>query len=112
MVVPVKPQMKTWRMLISRWVPKATDTHSENVILVFPLLRVQWLQEHAWALHLYVHCMSCYVDTSKSVHTAPYTLIVVNKKWDYQKKLWNGAHQEEEEDEVDLTLPWRKGLEE
>ena len=28
----------------------------------------------------------------------------------YQKKLWNGAHQEEE-NEVDLNLPGRKGLE-
>ena len=33
------------------------------------------------------------------------------KRGDYQKKLWNGAHQEEE-NEVDLNLPGRKGLEE
>ena len=32
------------------------------------------------------------------------------KRGDYQKKLWNGAHQEEE-NEVDLKLPGRKGLE-
>ena len=32
------------------------------------------------------------------------------KRGDYQKKLWNGAHQEEE-NEVDLILPGRKGLE-
>ena len=34
------------------------------------------------------------------------------KEWnggDYEKKLWNGAHQEEE-NEVDLNLPGRKGL--
>ena len=32
------------------------------------------------------------------------------KRGDCQKKLWNGAHQEEE-NEVDLNLPGRKGLE-
>ena len=32
------------------------------------------------------------------------------KRGDYQKKLWNGAHQEEE-NEVDLNLHGRKGLE-
>jgi len=32
------------------------------------------------------------------------------KRGDCQKKLWNGVHQEEE-NEVDLNLPGRKGLE-
>ena len=32
------------------------------------------------------------------------------EKGDCQKKLWNGVHQEEE-NEVDLNLPGRKGLE-
>jgi hypothetical protein len=27
-------QMKIWRMRIACWIPKATNTHSENVILV------------------------------------------------------------------------------
>ena len=34
------------------------------------------------------------------------------KEWksgDYQKKLWNGAHQEEES-EVDLNLTWAEGI--
>ena len=34
----------------------------------------------------------------------------VQRTEDYQKKLWNGAHQEEE-NEVDLNLRGRKGLE-
>ena len=32
------------------------------------------------------------------------------KREDYQKKLWNGVHQEEE-NEVDLNVPGRTGLE-
>jgi len=37
----------------------------------------------------------------------------MSKEWkrgDCQKKLWNGVHQEDE-NEVDLNLPGRKGLE-
>jgi hypothetical protein len=41
--------MTTWRMHISRWVPKATDTHSEYVILIAFLLQ-QWLRERATML--------------------------------------------------------------
>jgi hypothetical protein len=43
-----------WGLRIGCWVPKATDTHSECVILiVFPLQ--QWLQERASVLrHIYI----------------------------------------------------------
>jgi len=35
---PDRPQMTIWRMRIACWIPKATDTHSEYVILIaFPL---------------------------------------------------------------------------
>jgi hypothetical protein len=41
-----RPQMTIWRMRIACWIPKATVTHSEYVILiVFPLQ--QWLHERA-----------------------------------------------------------------
>jgi len=33
-VEPVRPQMTIWRMCIACWIPKATDTHSEYVILI------------------------------------------------------------------------------
>jgi len=41
-----RPQMKIWRMRITRWIIKATDTHSEYVILIAFLLK-QWLDERA-----------------------------------------------------------------
>ena len=45
-----RPQMTIWRMRIARWIPKATNTHSEYVIIIaFPLQ--QWLRE--WASVLY-----------------------------------------------------------
>ena len=39
-----RPHMAIWRMRVASWIPKATKTHSEYVILnAFPLQ--QWLQE-------------------------------------------------------------------
>jgi len=49
-VQPRRPPMKVWRVRISWWIPKATNTHSEYIILVaFPLR--QWLYERH---HCYV----------------------------------------------------------
>jgi len=54
------PQMVVWRMRIACCISKATNTHSEYVMLVvFPLQ--QWLHERASMLRLYVHCLSCSV---------------------------------------------------
>ena len=51
------------RMRNACWIPKATDTHSEYVILIaFP--RQQWLRERALSITLYVHCLSCYACTA------------------------------------------------
>ena len=44
-----RPQMTIWRMRIACWLPEATNTRSEHVILTaFPLRR--WLHERAWKL--------------------------------------------------------------
>ena len=52
-----RPQMTIWRMHISRWVPEATKTHSEYVIvIVFPFR--QWLHKSASVLrYTYVSCL-------------------------------------------------------
>ena len=43
---------KIWHMRIVCWMTKATDTHSEYVILIaFP--RRHWLREHASVLYTY-----------------------------------------------------------
>ena len=53
-----RPQMAIWRMRVACWIPKATNTHSEYVILTaFPLQ--QWLREGASLLrHTYIVCLS------------------------------------------------------
>ena len=52
-----RPKMAIWRMRIACWIPKATNTHSEYVILIaFPLQ--QWLQERASMLrYTYTACI-------------------------------------------------------
>ena len=54
---PDRPQMTIWRMRIVCWTPKATDTHSQYVILItFP--QQQWLHERASVLrYKYVDCL-------------------------------------------------------
>ena len=49
--------MTIWRMRIACWITKATNTHSQYVILIaFPLQ--QWLQERALMLHFtYIVCL-------------------------------------------------------
>ena len=47
---PGRPQMTTWRMRFACWIPKATNTHWEYLILIaFPLQ--QSLYERASMLH-------------------------------------------------------------
>jgi hypothetical protein len=44
-----RPQMAIWRMRISHWIPRTTNTHSQYVILIaFPLQ--QSLQEGTFML--------------------------------------------------------------
>jgi len=48
-----------WRMSFACWITKATDTHSEYVILI-GFSRQQRLRERAPILRLYVNCLSCW----------------------------------------------------
>jgi hypothetical protein len=57
-VQPDRPQMTTYSMSITCWITKATNTHSEYVILTaFPLQ--QWLQEGASILRCTYISVSC-----------------------------------------------------
>ena len=55
---PDRPQMIIWRMRFPCWITKATDIHSEYVILNVFLLQ-KCLREGASILRLWVHCRSC-----------------------------------------------------
>jgi hypothetical protein len=67
MVEPDRPQMTIGRMRFARWITKATDTHSEYVIVItFP--RQQWLRERASTLRLYVQSLPCYELQETMLH--------------------------------------------
>ena len=52
-----RPQMKTWRVRIACWLPKATNTYSAYVIrIAFPLQ--QWLHKRALVLSYNTTMMS------------------------------------------------------
>jgi len=56
-----RSQMTIWHIRIACWVPKATNTHSEYVILIAFQLQ-QWLYEHASMLHyMYITHLVMYV---------------------------------------------------
>ena len=58
----------TRRMRFASWITKATNTHSEYVVLTaFPLQ--QWLRERVSCL-LYVHCLSCNADMFEEIHAS------------------------------------------
>ena len=60
-VQPNRPQMTIWRMHIVRWVPNATNTHSEYAILIAFALQ-QWLHERASILsYTYTACMYTFI---------------------------------------------------
>ena len=73
-IEPDKPLMKTCRIRIAFWIPKATDTHSVYVIHI-ALQRQQWLLERASMLTfirtlpvLLFHLMPLLLCTSTSLH--------------------------------------------
>ena len=57
-VEPGRSQMTLWHIHIACWIPKATNTYSEYVIVnAFPLQ--QWLHERAEMLcYIYIACLA------------------------------------------------------
>jgi len=93
-----RTQMTIWRISIECLTITATDTHSEYIIIIaFP--RQQLLHEPASILHLYVLCLSCFVnnETLKGEFT-PVTQIPTTR--DTRRKFW-AFHTEV--NETDLT---------
>jgi len=65
-VEPDRPQIKTWRMRIACWIPKATNTHLQYVTLIaFPLQQ----QLHERASVLRYTSFACLVTSEDSAWT-------------------------------------------
>ena len=64
---PDRPQMIIWRMRIACWVPKATNIHSECVLVIAFRLQ-QWLHEGSSMLrYTYIACPRCYMKCTLHV---------------------------------------------
>ena len=61
-VEPGRPQITIWRMHISCWIPKVTNTLSEYVISLLTAFSLQqWLQERfSVLLNTYIACLLTY----------------------------------------------------
>jgi nitrogen regulatory protein PII-like uncharacterized protein len=55
-----KPQMTIWRMRIACWVPKATITHTQVVLILIAFSLQQLLHERASVLRY--TCIACLVN--------------------------------------------------
>ena len=68
-VEPDRPDMTVWRMRIACWMPKATNTHSEYVILIAFSLQ-QGLHERVSLLrHVYTVCLVVHLHRSSCLYT-------------------------------------------
>jgi hypothetical protein len=70
-VEPSRPQITIRRMRIACWIPKATNTHSEHVILTACPLQQKL---HRRALKLHYTYIDCIVKPRRPVFTARYEL--------------------------------------
>ena len=66
-VQPDSPQIAIWRMRVACWIPKATNTRSEYVILIpFPLQ--QWQCERASMLRYSALPVLCLYQCTVPLH--------------------------------------------
>jgi hypothetical protein len=60
-----RSQMAIWRMRIACWITKATNTHSQYVILIALPLQ-QWLRERAPLFrYTYIDCLNSFQKATK-----------------------------------------------
>jgi len=69
-----RPQMTAWHMHIAYWIPKATNTHAEYVILISLPLQ-QWLHKRA-SLLLYTYA-ACHVSYGSVKSKGEASLLVI-----------------------------------
>jgi len=75
--------MKIWRMRIACWIPKFTNTHSEDVTLV-AFLPQQWLQESASMLRYLCTACLVYLETVFISNEVRFTLNVKENNENYR----------------------------
>ena len=56
-----RQQLTIWRMRTACWVPKATNTDFQKMLILIAFSIQQLLQERALLLRIYAHCLSCLI---------------------------------------------------
>jgi len=56
-VQPDRPQMTIWSMRIACWIPKATNTHSEYVILIAFSLKLSLHERASMSRYTHIVCL-------------------------------------------------------
>ena len=82
-VEPDKPQMTIWRMRIAFRIPKATNTHSEYVIL-FVFFTATMVERTRLNVTLYLHCLSFYYFSQVCTIIECYFIIFLCKSYWYR----------------------------
>jgi hypothetical protein len=82
-VEPGRPQITIWRMRIACWIPEATDTHTEYVILISFLLQ-QWLNEITSMLPVLLTIKTLFLHYSSELQKAKLItpLFLSNTSWE------------------------------
>jgi len=71
-----RPQVTVWRMRTARFIPKATDTHSEYVLLISFQLQ-QFLHERASVLrYTYIACIELNKTRRENVLNTDLTFLI------------------------------------
>jgi hypothetical protein len=60
-----QPQMTMWRMRIGCWIPTVRNTHSEYVMITASPMQ-QHLQKTRFNVTLYIHCLSCFLESHET----------------------------------------------
>jgi len=89
------------RIRIACWILKATNTDSENVILIDLLLQ-QWLQErYSMLLYMFIACLGFKINTNIILLSVPWSSPIraprsdpPNPLLDHQNNIWEDANHE------------------
>jgi hypothetical protein len=90
-IVSKKSWITLWHKRVSRWVSKATNTHSEYTILI-AFVQKQWLHERAWILRytriasIVLYCVTVFFMCSVVIYILGIHIIIniyIHPRWHY-----------------------------
>jgi len=84
-----RPRMTIWRMHIACWIPKATDTYSEYIMLI-AFSRQKWFRESVWMFRY--TCIVCSVIFIIFSSTPAFWKWRLSSRFPHQNFVWLSPH--------------------